>query len=161
MRLRARALIGLCTVLLGSAAAVHAAADPFVGTWVLDRQKSYYGSDNLPEQMVIVMTAAAEGVHYHSESKYANGTTSVSDYTAAYDGHLSIVTGSAGIAAPVSVKRIDDDTVEVSYVRGLRVVATSRRVASEDGLVMTVTTVSRGKDGNSCTNVAVFERARQ
>jgi hypothetical protein len=113
----------------------------------------------MPEQMVIVMTATADGIHYRSEIKHAGGKTSVTEYTAGYEGSLSMVSGPAGVMAPVALKRLDARTVEASYVRGLKVVATSRRIASPDGKSMTVTTISSGPDGQPYTNVAVFKRA--
>lgn len=62
--------------------------------------------------------------------------------------------------APVSLKRIDANTVEAHYMKSLEVVATSRRVVSKDGRVMTVTTTSKDKAGVSVTNVGVYEKAR-
>jgi len=59
---------------------------------------------------------------------------------------------------PVSLKRIDRNTVEASYLRGRQVVATSRRVVSKDGRTMTITTTSPDKDGKTVTNVGVYER---
>ena len=61
--------------------------------------------------------------------------------------------------APVALKRVDATTVEATYMRGLQVTASSRRVLSEDVQVMIISTVWRGADGESHTNVAVFERS--
>jgi hypothetical protein len=44
-------------------------------------------------------------------------------------------------------------------MRGFQVVARSRRVVSEDGRVMTVTTISKDKEGNSITNIGIYDRA--
>jgi hypothetical protein len=63
-----------------------------------------------------------------------------------------------GLLLPVSLKRVDSNTVEASYMRGFQVVATSRRVISKDGLVMTVTTTSKDKDGNNVTNIGIYDR---
>jgi hypothetical protein len=40
----------------------------------------------------------------------------------------------------------------------MQVIATSRRVVSKNGRVMTITTVSTDKDGKSVTNVGVYEK---
>lgn len=149
----------LCVVLLVGSASAQTAADPFVGTWIMDPQASHFASGRVPEQMVIVMTPAPGGVHYHSETKYPDGQSSISEYTAGYEGALSMVSGPAGLSAPVSLKRLDSRTVEASYIRGLTVVATSRRMVSGDGRILKITTVSSATDGRSCTNVAVFKRA--
>ena len=155
-----RALIALAMygVLVGSAAAQTAATDPFLGAWLFDARRSHYESGSVPSRMVIVMSAAAEGIHYRSKTWYVDGRSAVSEYTAAYDGDLATVQGSTGLLAPVSLKRIDASTVEASYFLGLRVVATARRATSPDGRVMTITTVSRDTHGQSRTNTAVFVR---
>jgi hypothetical protein len=68
--------------------------------------------------------------------------------------------GTHGILLPVSLKRIAPNAVVASYTRGLQVVATSRRVVSNDGRVMTVTTVSRDRTGKTVTNIGVYERQK-
>jgi hypothetical protein len=109
--------------------------------------------------MVIRMEPAGDGVHYRSETTYANGASSSSQYTADYAGAESIVTGSIGLMTPVSLRRLDSRTVQASYVRALKPVATSRRVVSKDGRIMTITTTSEDKDGNVVTTVGVYEKA--
>jgi hypothetical protein len=61
--------------------------------------------------------------------------------------------------APVALKQVNATTVEATYMRGLQVTASSRRVLSENAQVMTISTMWRGVDGQSHTNVAVFERS--
>jgi len=57
------------------------------------------------------------------------------------------------------LRRVDERTIECSYMKGIRVVATSRRVISENGSTMTISTVSQAKDGTTGTNIAVFDKA--
>ncbi len=147
-----------CGLSIGSDAVTPAATDPFVGTWALDRSRSSYESDTLPERMVIAISIAGQGIHYRSEAHYANGRVAICEYTADYDGTLAMVFGSAGLMAPVSLQRIDAHSVAAAYVRGLRVVASARRVTSEDGRRMTITTVSHDAAQHERKNVAVFER---
>jgi hypothetical protein len=137
---------------------VRAADDPFVGKWFLDREHSHYESGDIPERMTIAMEATENGVHYRSETTYENGKRASSEYTAGYDGHLQMVVGDLGPMAPVSLKRIDANTVEASYTRAFQVVATARRVVSPDGSTMTITTESNDKIGKTITNVSVFRK---
>ena len=78
--------------------------------------------------MVIAMACAGNGVTYRSETVYADGHSSRSEYTANYDGREAIVMGSGGLLLPVSLKRLDAFTVVATYKRGGQTVATSRRV---------------------------------
>jgi hypothetical protein len=110
--------------------------------------------------MVIVMTATPEGIHYRSDTRRSESDQGVScEYTADYDGRPAVVRGSAGLMAPVALKQVNATTVEATYMRDLQVTASSRRVLSENAQVMTISTMWRGVDGQSHTNVAVFERA--
>lgn len=137
-----------------------AASDPFAGRWDMDPQRSRYESGEVPRHMVIVMSPTSGGIHYRSDTTLSNGNRVSSEYTADYDGGLAMVLGTAGVMAPVSLRRIDERTIECAYMKGSRVVATSRRVISEDGSTMTISTVSPAKDGTTTgTNVAVFDRA--
>jgi hypothetical protein len=142
-----------------AASLVSGATDPFVGTWTLNAHKSRYAPGTCPKRMVIRMDPAGDGVHYRSETTYANGASAYSQYTADYAGTESIVTGGVGLLTPVSLRRLDSRTVQASYVRALQAVATSRRVVSKDGRVMTIATTSKDKAGNVVTNVGVYEKA--
>jgi hypothetical protein len=143
------------------APAVPAATDPFAGTWTLNLQRSKYPPGTLPKRMVIQMEAVGDSIRYRSETIDAGGRTSTAEYIAGYDGKEAIVKGRLGLLLPVSLKRVDSNTVEASYMRGFQVVATSRRVVSKDGLVMTVTTTSKDKDGNTVTNIGIYDRSAE
>jgi hypothetical protein len=60
---------------------------------------------------------------------------------------------------PVSLKQLDSNTVVASYTRALQAVATSRRVVSKDGRLMTITTTSRDRSGKSVTSIGVYEKS--
>jgi hypothetical protein len=158
-----RLLIAISILLPSSAlkALNTAGADPFLGTWVLNVQKSAYPADTCPKRMVIEMEKDGDGVRYRSSAWYANGATSFSHYSAKYDEREVLVQGSNGFLLPVSLKRIAADTVVATYKRGMQPVATSRREVSADGQVMTITTVVTGKDGRSVTTIGVYERSTQ
>ena len=133
--------------------------DPFAGVWQLNPQKSKYPGATCPKRMVIVMACAGNGVRYRSETTYADGHASRSEYTASYDGKEAIVMGSGGLLLPVSLKRLDTGTVVASYMRGMQVVATSHRVVSRDGRLMTITTISPDRSGKKITTIGVYEKS--
>jgi hypothetical protein len=111
MRLLSHFAIAL---LFGSTAS--AATDPFLGTWTLNLQKSKYPPGTLPKRMIIQMEAAGDGIHYRSQTIDASGRTSTAEYVAHYDGKEAIVQGRIGLLLPVSLKRLDPNTVEASYM---------------------------------------------
>lgn len=146
---------------LAFAAAAPRNHDPFVGTWKLNPQRSRYPRAACPKRMVIVMEPAGDGVRYHSETIYADGNSTRSEYTADYSGKQAMVVGSSGLLLPVSLKRVNAGMVVASYMRGLQVVATSRRVVSKDGQLMTITTTSPDKSGKKVTTIGVYEKSNE
>lgn len=111
--------------------------------------------------MVIVMACADNGVRYRSEATYADGHSSRSEYNASYDGREAIVMGSGGLLLPVSLKRLDANTVVATYRRGGQIIATSRRVVSKDGRLMTITTLSPDKSGKEMTTIGVYKKSNE
>jgi hypothetical protein len=110
--------------------------------------------------MVIEMESSGDGVHYRSDATYANGVTAHSEYTADYNGKQSLVIGNRGLLLPVSLKRSNSRLVLASYTKGLQVVATSRRVVSNDGQRMTITTISKERTGAEVMTVGMYEKQR-
>jgi hypothetical protein len=135
--------------------------DPFAGAWQLNTQKSRYPGATCPKQMVIVMACVGNGVRYHSETTYADGHSSRSEYIANYDGKEAIVMGSGGLLLPVSLRRLDANTVVATYKRGGQTIATSRRVVSKDGRKMTITTNSPDLSGKNVLSIGVYEKAKE
>jgi len=150
----------ICLLIAAALLAASAAAstDPFLGRWTLNLRRSKYPAGACPKRMVIEMNSVERGIHYRSETTYANGNTLRAEYTADYDGKPAIVLGSRGMLLPVSLKRIDSHTVIASYTKSSEVVATSRRVVSGDGRLMTITTTSKDQSGKKATAVGVYEK---
>ena len=142
-----------------SLAAISAAdTDPFIGKWKLDVRHSKYPEGTCPKSMFIEMEPAERGIWYHSDAVYNNGAQTHTQYTAPYTGREVVVMSGGGMMLPVSLKREDLRVVVASYMRGMQVVATSRRVVSADGRRMTITTDSMDKSGRKVTTVGVYTR---
>jgi hypothetical protein len=140
------------------ATSTRASDDLFIGKWTLDVERSEYPAGSCPKAMVIEMETVGHGIRYKSDTVYANGRTAHSEYTADYDGNQAIVMGTHAMMLPVFLKRIDSNTVVASYTKSLQVVATSRRVVSEDKRFMTITTTSKDSSGKSVTTIGVYKR---
>ena len=143
-------------LLVGSAAA---STDPFVGRWTMDVKNSKYPAGTLPKRMVIEIETAGEGIRYRSDTIYANGKTSHSQYTADYRGTPATVIGARSILLPVSLKRVNRHSVIATYRKGLDVMATSKRVVSADGKHMTIITTSRDQSGKTVTTIGFYRKA--
>jgi hypothetical protein len=145
-------------VMLAIGVAAADERDPFVGIWELDTGLSRYESKDMPQKMVIVMEAAPQGVKYQSLTTCADHRAASAAYTAEYDGRPAMVTGDAGLMAPVVLKRKDRYTVDAIYVRGFQTIASSHRVISPDGAVMTITTSSKGTKGTDIVNIGIYHK---
>ena len=87
----------------------------------------------------------------------ADGTRTVTQYTANFDGKPYPLTGSP-VADTVTLKRIDTRTTERTDKKGDKVATTITRVVSADGKTMTATVKGTNAQGQAMSNVAVFDR---
>ena len=145
-------------VMLAVPFALASSNDPFVGKWRLDVRQSRYPVRACPRSMEIEMRPADGGVWYQSDAKYGNGGEIHARYTAKYDGKEVLVSGTRGLLLPVSLKRLSSHVVVATYARGVQVVATSKRVVSPDGKVMTIATTSIDASGKKASTLGVYRR---
>jgi len=100
---------------------------------------------------------SGQGEKVTAEFVNADGTRTTTLYTANFDGKDYPLTGSQ-IADTVSLKRIDARTTERTDKKGDKVAQTLRRVVSQDGKTMTVTTKGTNAQGQAVNNVIVFDK---
>jgi hypothetical protein len=131
--------------------------DPRIGTWKLNVAQSKYSPGPAPQSLTVKVEAVGKGEKVTAEFVAADGTRRTTEYTANYDGKEYPLTGSQ-IADKVSLKRIDARTTERTDKKGGKVAQTLRRVVSQDGKTMTVTTKGTNAKGEAVNNVALFEK---
>ena len=117
--------------------------DSALGAWTLNRAKSTFG-DAAPYGRVTKFEVVGDAI---KETTYTFSTSKPSvlvEYTARFDGNDYPISNS--ILSTVSLKRVDDRSVErTGKIRG-QVVETEIRTVSDNGNVLTVTT-KRNMDG--------------
>ena len=128
-----------------------------MGTWKLNVAKSKYSPGPAPQALTLKVEPSGKGEKVTAEFVNADGTRTTTEYTANFDGKDNPLTGSQ-IADTVSVKRINARTTERTDKKGGKVAQTLRRVVSQDGKTMTVTTKGTNAQGQVVNNVAVFEK---
>lgn len=131
--------------------------DPRIGRWRVNIAQSKWDPGPAPKRQTLVVEAAGQGEKVTSEITAADGTTTVTTYTAAFDGSDYPLIGSL-VADMVSLRRIDERTTERTDKKGGRVVQVITRVVSPDGKTMTATVKGTGPKGQPVHNVLVFER---
>ena len=146
----------LAFALLGLAATLIA-ADPAIGTWKLNPTKSAYVPGPKPKSATITYEETADGIKRTGESADAEGKASSFTYTAKYDGKDYPVSAT-DLYDTISIKRINDHTVESTLKKSGKVVRKARRVVSKDGRTMTLTINGTNAQGEKMLALAVYEK---
>ena len=148
------------TVLALGVTAVASAAgatDPVVGTWVLNVAKSKFSPGPAPKSQTRVYAATADGIDLAVTGTNADGSAVSQKSSYKYDGKDYAISGSADYDM-LSLKKVDDLTVESVQKKGGKVVGKTTRAISEDGKVLTLTSKGHAASGGTYDNVMVFDR---
>ena len=130
------------------------------GTWTLSLVKSHYDPGPPPKSGTRTIEPLANGTRQRTEGVDAAGNRVAYEYTANYDGRDYPIVGS-GIpneAETISLKRVDNATVEATLKKEGKVVLTARSVLSTDGRVLTYTVQGTDVTGRPINNVIIWER---
>ena len=127
------------------------------GTWKLNVAKSRLGPGPAPRSITSTIEAVGESTRMTGVRIDADGIRTEAKFTARMDGKDYPIKGSAN-ADTVSLKRVDDRTVERTDRRAGKVVETSITVYSADGRTSTTTGKGRCSKGEEFEYVAVNEK---
>jgi hypothetical protein len=142
-------LLVFCSVL---AFAQANAAKNMVGTWKLDAAKSKYSPGPTPKSQVATLSAVDGGMKVISDRVEADGKNTHFEWTAKFDGKDYPVTGDAGRDA-VSVKKLDDYTLDITNKKGGKVTTQIHAVYAKDGKSRTETVTGTDAQGKKIENV--------
>ena len=145
-------------LLAGGAPTTAQSKDPFVGSWRLNVVKSTFSPGPGPKSQVSTYEAAGKGYKVSVKVETASGATQQWSYTSNLDGKESPITGNNPNSDMVTVKRIDEHTLESVNKKGGKVTTTQRNVVAADGKTRTVTTTGTDGQGQKVNNVAVYEK---
>jgi len=130
--------------------------NPFVGTWKLNLAKST-DPGAFPKEETLTVQLAGDQRRVTIEGTATNGSPISFKYEVPDKGGAGKVLA-GGPYDGVSGKRIDDDTREVTYLRGGKEVLRLRTVVSKDGTTMRLTVEGSDAQGKPFSGVAGFER---
>ena len=154
------ALIVGCILFVFCSVAVFAqatAAKNMAGTWKLDAAKSKYSPGPTPKSQVAVLEAVDGGMKVVSDRVEADGKKVHFEWTAKFDGKDYPVTGDAGRDA-VSVKKVDDYTLDITNKKGGKVTTMIHAVYAKDGKSRTETVTGTDAQGRKVDNVTQWTR---
>jgi len=119
-------------------------ADPRLGVWKLNLEKSKYGARPKPKSHTVTWAAQEDGlIKYTAKGIDATDQPTHVEFSAKFDGKDYKVTGSP-LLDTVAINRIDVLTSEATGKKEGKVILTTKGVISEDG--KTETNVWTGTD---------------
>jgi hypothetical protein len=138
------------------------AEDVQTGRWALNLAKSQFKTSAAPKtQNVTITPEGKDGVKVTADVVRANGAKAAFSYAGQYDGKENprTETGDGAVTGQmVTMKRIDNHTVErITYLKGKKLVIEKWEI-SRDGKTRTVTQSGVGPDGKPVDNVLVYEK---
>jgi hypothetical protein len=151
-------VIGTVLSAVGGATAFAASkADPAIGTWTLNVEKSKFTPGPGPKSATRTYAQTADGIALTASSVAADGSATSGQSTFRYDGKDYPYTGSPDFDT-VSFKRVNATTVKSAQKKNGTVIGWTTRSVSAHGKVLTLS--SKGKDakGTPFHWVAVYDK---
>ena len=130
------------------------------GTWKLDVAKSKYSPGPAPKMQTRKEEPSSDGIKVSVEGISGNGSKIAYSYTANYDGkdYAQKGIGMPNGADMIALKRVDDQTIELTLKRKGKVVQNTRSVLSADGRTLTLTSTGTNPAGQPTTVVSVWTK---
>ena len=143
---------------VGSTAVVAApAADPVIGSWQLNVAKSKFSPGPAPKSDTRTYAASDQGITMTWKSVGADGKEIVAKSTFKADGKDYPATGAPNFDS-LSLKQVDDHTVQSTQKKAGKVVGTTTRTISKDGKVLTLSSKGTSPTGAPYDNVMVYDK---
>jgi hypothetical protein len=142
----------------GSAAVVAApATDPVIGNWQLNAAKSKFSPGPAPKSDTRTYTATDQGITMTWKSVGADGKEITAKSTFKTDGKDYPITGAPNFDS-LSLKQVDDHTVQSTQKMGGKMIGTTTRTVSKDGKVLTLNSKGTSPTGVPYDNVMVYDK---
>jgi hypothetical protein len=151
------ALAGVLAVMMVPQAA-SAQADPFIGTWKLNPERSTYGGQQPWRSNTQIVKPAAQGLAFTEDIVTGNGTANHTVLSLIYDGQPHPVTEGAAGFDSIMIRRIDASTQEWSLLRNGEPRLTGRIDFSPDGRTATWTITGTNAQGQAINRTQVYEK---
>jgi hypothetical protein len=154
--------LSLLTILLTTVSCISGTAgtrpaDPLVGTWVMNAQRSKFNPGPAPRSITVTYEQVPQGLHVVNVTVISDGTSSRSEYTAGWDGKDVPITGVPQVET-TSMRQIDALTSERIDKRGGQRVQSYMRQVYADGRTMIVTQKGTDASGSAVDNTIVLEK---
>ena len=154
-----RRVLGFATVVVIAvmvSSPLLAQSNPFVGTWKLNPAKSQ-DPGAFPKEETLTVQIIGDQRQVTVNGTATNGSPILFKYAVPDNGGQGKVLA-GGPYDGVSGKRLDDNTRDVSYIRGGKEMLHLRSLVSKDGKTMRLTVEGKDAAGKAFSGVAVFDK---
>ena len=150
-------LVSTFALAIGSAFAAAQRPSVMPGEWTLDVSKSSFSPGPAPKSQHAVLTAIPNGIRPSADRIEADGTRVHFEWNGTFDSKDQPVLGDPA-RDHVSVKKIDDYTIEVTNKKDGKVTTVLRAVYAKDGKSRTETTTGTNGQGKPVKNVTYWTK---
>jgi len=156
--LSALLLVGACGTTPEPAATTEEAPNPFVGTWVLNVDKSEFNPPASALKSDVVVTEAQEnGLVFTFDRVDAEGNATHFETAPKFDGNAYPVIGE-GLTEMVTLERIDDNSFEEVVMQDGEEIQRVQVVIANDGNSSTVTAKTKDENGEEVTSITYYDK---
>jgi hypothetical protein len=127
----------LLTAILLSGLLAASTTDPVLGTWKLNLSRSRFNPGPAPRSQTRTYVQTPNGIEVTIRSIDLKGRSSTIEFPEKYDGKDYAVQGS-DVADALAMVRINDYMAEASMKHGGMVVATARRLITDEGKTLVI-----------------------
>jgi hypothetical protein len=136
-----------------------AQSDPFLGTWQLNLAKSKWSPGPLPKSQTASVQAEGQNHSVTVTGIDAAGKPTSAVFTRIYDAQSH----PAGPPSPpdfdaATLTRVDSNTIIISRTKAGKLVQTITNVLSQDGKMLTVTTIGIDANGRPLNNNTIYDK---
>jgi hypothetical protein len=152
-----KSILRRAIVLMTAFSLALCAADPIVGTWVLDAKKSTYKPGPPPRSQTRVYRQSDGGITATVVTVAPDGKATTVEYPVNYDGRSYPVAGSPDFDS-IQMTRMSDRRSESTLLHGGKTLAKAVREVSSDGTTLTITYEGTTSEGDAFKNVSLYEK---
>ncbi len=139
------------------AVGLFAAENPFAGTWKVNTAKSKLAGSGIGASGGVRVECDGKTYKASVDTTNEKGQPIKFDYEGTLDGKPGKVTGSAAIDE-LSLKRVNNHTIDVTGKKDGKVVYTDKRTVSSDGKTYTISRTGTSPAGKKYHATIVFDK---
>ncbi len=157
---RTRLMMGCAILCVAFSSLLIAQANPLIGSWKLNTEKSKYPAGMAPKSMMRTVAADGDNVKYSYEGMGPDGAAEKFEFSVKYDGKDYEVTGNGAPygADHIVIKKVNSHMFSAILKKDGKQVGTSSVTVSHDGKTTTIASKGMDAKGNPMKSTSVYDK---